>query len=165
MAVDIPVGAPLKLTRTRYRGGTEYPPIMGCGHSDAAAIPGNFATKSLYRGRLLARSLSDLGAVWPHNVVWLGGWCTRCSGGNEQFSRGGSGDGVSAAALGERVASRAASGAVCGGGGRKVRPESDDGRLSWCGFGVVPSGGVAGHPGLGLRERGIFEPQAGAGDV
>src|SRR5262249_36904464 len=110
-------------------------------------------------------SLSDLGAVWPHNVVWLGGWCTRCSGGNEQFSRGGSGDGVSAAALGERVASRAASGAVCGGGGRKFRPESDDGRLSWFGFGVVPSGGVAEHPGLWLRERGIFEPQAGAGDI
>src|SRR5262252_5095627 len=112
-----------------------------------------------------SRSLSDLGAVWLHNVVWLGGWCTRCSGGNEQFSRGGSGDGVSAAALGERVASRAASGAVCGGGGRKFRPESDDGRLSWFGFGVVPSGGVAGHPGLWLRERGFFEPQAGAGDV
>src|ERR1700747_694742 len=153
MAVDIPVGAPLKLTRTRYRGGTEYPPIMGCGHSDAAAIPGNFATKSLYRGRLLARSLSDLGAVWPHNVVWLGGWCTRCSGGNEQFSRGGSGDGVSAAALGERVASRAASGAVCGGGGRKFRPGSDH------------AGVVGGTPVLWLREGGFFEPQAGAGNV
>src|ERR1700758_1539899 len=111
------------------------------------------------------RSLSDLGAVWPHNVVWLGGWCTRCSGGNEQFSRGGSGDGVSAAALGERVASRAASGGGCGGGGRKVGPERGDGGRSWFGFGVVPSGGVAGHPGLWLRERGIFEPQAGAGDV
>src|ERR1700746_3901070 len=106
-----------------------------------------------YCSGLRSSSLSDLGAVWPHNVVWLGGWCTRCSGGNEQFSRGGSGDGVSAAALGERVASRAASGAVCGGGGRKLRPESDDGRLSWFGFGVVPSGGVAGHPGLWLRER------------
>src|SRR6201993_5635299 len=82
------------------------------------------------------RSLSDLGAVWPHNVVWLGGWCTRCSGGNEQFSRGGSGDGVSAAALGERVASRAASGAGFGGGGRKVRPERDEGRLSWVGVGA-----------------------------
>src|SRR6201982_1661404 len=72
-------------------------------------------------------SLSDLGAVWPHNVVWLGGWCTRCSGGNEQFSRGGSGDGVSAAALGERVASRAASGAVCGGGGRRFSPRAETG--------------------------------------
>src|SRR6516162_6266256 len=84
---------------------------------------------------------------------------------DEQFSRGGSPDGVCAAAIGGRVASGAASGAVCGGGGRKFRPESDDGRVSWFGFGVVPSGGVAGDPGLWLRERGVFEPQAGAGDV
>src|SRR5262249_28522952 len=57
---------------------------------------------------LLFGNWINIGAVWPHNVVSLGGWCTRCSGGDEQFSRGGSGDGVSAAALGERVASRAA---------------------------------------------------------
>jgi hypothetical protein len=41
------------------------------------------------------------------------------------------------------------------------RPQSDDGRLSWSGFGVVPSGGIAGNSGLWLRDRGVFEPPAG----
>ena len=44
-------------------------------------------------------------------------------------------------------------------------PAIDERQLSWLGFGVLSPGGVAGPTGLWLRDGGVFEPQAGAGDV
>src|SRR5271166_580098 len=79
---------------------------------------------------------------------------------DEQFSPDRSGDGVLAASLGRRMASRETSGAICCGGCRGARSSRDERQLSRFGIRVVSSANAAWPSGLRLCDGGIFEPQA-----
>src|ERR1700735_880753 len=63
------------------------------------------------------------------------------------------------------MASRAASRAVCRRGDRRVGPVGDGKELSWQQVGRLPSSIIVGPVGLRLHDGGVFEPQAGAGDL
>ena len=67
--------------------------------------------------------------------------------------------------IAKRGAAAAAPGAVCRGGDRRSGPVGDGQELSGHGLGLLPSGAAAGPAGLRLCDRGVFEPQAGAGDL
>src|ERR1700683_891368 len=63
------------------------------------------------------------------------------------------------------MASRAASRAVCRRGDRRVGPAGEVKELSWQRVGRLPSSIIVGPVGLRLHDGGVFEPQAGAGDL
>ena len=74
-------------------------------------------------------------------------------------------DGISAAAFGGRVASGEAFGAVHRRSDRRSRLGADERGLSRLGFGFVSSRDVAGPVGLRVRDGGVLQPEAGAGDL
>src|SRR6202521_430471 len=84
---------------------------------------------------------------------------------DQQFPSDRSADRLFVAALGGRVASREASGALHCGGDRRARPSGDERQLSRLGIGLLSSLHAARHFGLWLRDGGVFEPQAGTGDL
>src|SRR5271163_2966809 len=63
------------------------------------------------------------------------------------------------------MASRAASRAVCRRGDRRVGPVGYGKELSWQRVGRLSSSVIVGPVGLRLHDGGVFEPQAGAGDL
>jgi hypothetical protein len=63
------------------------------------------------------------------------------------------------------MASRAASRPVCRRGDRRVGPVGDGKELSWQRVGRLSSSIIVGPVGLRLHDGGVFEPQAGAGDL